>query len=277
MNFFTALWQSPILQMTLLAGVMASIASGMVGSYVVVKRISFISGSIAHAVLSGMGLFLWLRRTQGIEWITPIQGALVAALVAAAIISWIHLRYHEREDSLIAALWAVGMAVGILFISQTPGYNVELMSFLLGNILWTSGADLVMLALLNVAVLAVVFTLHNRLTLLCFDEDQARLQGVSVPALYLLLLVLVALTVVLLIQVVGIILVMAMLAIPPMTAALFARRLSWMMFYAVLLGIAFSLLGTFLSYQWNWPVGATIALVAGALYLATRLLRRRRS
>jgi zinc transport system permease protein len=276
MTFFHALFTSSILQMTLLAAVIASIAGGIVGSYVVVKRISFISGSIAHAVLSGMGLFLWLRRVYDVP-VTPIQGALVAAVLAALLIGWVHLRFREREDSLIAAIWAVGMAIGILFISQTPGYNVELMSFLLGSIVWTSPTDLLTLGILDAIVILCALLLHNRLLLLCFDEDQARLQGVPVRSLYLLLLVLVALTVVLLIQVVGIVLVMAMLTLPPMVASLFARKLSGMILLAVAFGALFSIVGTLVSYELDWPVGATITLVAGLAYGSTLLLRRVRA
>jgi zinc transport system permease protein len=276
MTFFHALFTSSILQMTLLAAVIASIAGGIVGSYVVVKRIAFISGSIAHAVLSGMGLFLWLRRVYQVP-VTPIQGALVAAVLAALLIGWVHLRFREREDSLIAAIWAVGMAIGILFISQTPGYNVELMSFLLGSIVWTSPTDLLTLGILDAIVILCALLLHNRLLLLCFDEDQARLQGVPVRSLYLLLLVLVALTVVLLIQVVGIVLVMAMLTLPPMVASLFARKLSGMILLAVAFGALFSIVGTLVSYELDWPVGATITLVAGLAYGSTLLLRKVRA
>ncbi|MBS0621590.1 MAG: metal ABC transporter permease [Verrucomicrobia bacterium] len=268
MGFFEALGSLAFLQLALVAGALASVAGGVVGSYVVVKRIAFISGSISHAVLSGMGLCLWLSRTYDIPWLTPMLGAAVAAVISALLIGWIHLYYREREDSVIAAIWAVGMAVGIIFVSLTPGYNVELMSFLLGNILWVSHEDLITLSLLDGLVILLAFILHSRLVAICFDETQAKLQKVPVKALYLVLLVLVALTVVLLIEVVGIVLVLTMLTIPPTIAGLFSHRLSGMMVGAVLLGILFSLVGTLLSFYLDWPSGATIALVAGLAYLA---------
>ena len=162
-SFIEALIENPLLQTALIAGFVASVASGIVGSYVVVKRIAFISGSIAHSVLGGMGFCLWLQRTQGIQWATPMLGALIAAIISALIIGWIHLKYRQREDSVIATLWSVGMAVGVLFISQTPGFNVELMSFLLGNILWVSHTDVWMLVALDVVILATVLILHKRL------------------------------------------------------------------------------------------------------------------
>ncbi|MDR3625062.1 MAG: metal ABC transporter permease [Chlamydiales bacterium] len=265
--FIQAFLTNPILQTALLAGIVASVASGIVGSYVVVKRIVFISGSIAHSVLGGMGLCLWLKRTQGIEYATPILGALIAAVVSALIIGWIHLKYRQREDSVIATLWAVGMAVGVIFISQTPGFNVELMSFLLGNILWVSHSDIWMLCSLDIVVLGIVLLLHKRFLAICFDEEQAYLQGIPVHTLYLLLLALIAVSVVLLIQVVGIILAIAMLTLPATIAGLFTKRLSLIMVFAIIISAAFCIFGTMLSYNLDWPAGATIALVAGCAYL----------
>ncbi|MGE3954368.1 MAG: metal ABC transporter permease [Parachlamydiales bacterium] len=264
-----------LLLMTLFAGLLASIAGGLVGSYVVVKRIAFISGSIAHAVLSGMGLFLWLNRRFGIEWVTPLEGAVLAAILSALIIGWARLRYRDREDSIIAAVWALGMAVGILFVSLTPGYNVELLSFLLGNILWVAPKDLLILGGLDLIVLIICGLLHPKLLALCFDEQQARLQGIAVSRLYLLLLVLVALTVVLLVQMVGIVLVITMLILPPTIAGLFTTRLSAMMGLAVILGVLFSAAGIGLSFLLDWPTGATIALCAGLVYLFSLPLQKR--
>ena len=124
------LFSHPFMIMSFLAGIAASITSGIVGSYVVVKRIVFISGSIAHSVLGGMGIFLWLKRTYNITWMNPLHGALVAAILSAFLIGWIHLKHKQREDTVIAAIWSTGMAIGVIFVSLTPGYNVELMNFL---------------------------------------------------------------------------------------------------------------------------------------------------
>ncbi len=267
-SFLEALTSNLFLQLTLLAGIGASIAGGIVGSYVVVKRIAFISGSISHSVLSGMGICLFLSRTHDIPWLSPLYGAIIAAILSALLIGWVHLDYKQREDSVIAGVWAIGMAIGIIFISLTPGYNVDLQSFLLGNILWVSPADIITLILLDATVILIVATFYKRLLAICFDEEEARLQGVNVRALYLLLLVLVALTVVLLIQVVGIILIMTMLTIPPTIAGLFTRRLSHMMLLSILLGALFTTVGTYLAFSLDWPVGATIALLAGIAYLA---------
>lgn len=274
MSFLEALAENPLLLSALLAGLMASVASGVIGTYVVAKRIVFISGSISHAVLGGIGIALWLQRTQDIEWLLPLHGALVAAILSALIMGWIRLRYHQREDSVIAAVWSIGMAIGILFISQTPGYNVELTNFLVGNILWVAPNDLIQLAILDIVTLVSIYCLHKKLVAVCFDEVQARLQGLNVPALYLFLLVLTAVSIVLLIQVVGIILVMTMLTIPAAIAAVWTGRLSTMMAIAVLLSAAFCFFGTAIAYHFDWPPGATIALAAGVAYVLVLCLKK---
>ena len=265
---------NPFLLFALIAGIAASVTSGIIGSYVVIKRIVFISGSIAHSVLGGMGFFLWMRRTYEYDFLNPLQGAIVSALLSALLMGWIHLKYKEREDSIIAALWATGMSIGVIFITFTPGYNVELMNFLFGNILWVTESDIWLL--LSLDIIVVIFTLifYRRFQAICFDEEQAYLQGIPVKALYLLLLCLVALSVVILIQVVGAILVMSMLTIPAAVAGFLTHRLSAMMWIAIGMGILYTCLGIYISYRLNWPPGATVSLVA-ALFYAAFLVRSR--
>jgi zinc transport system permease protein len=260
-------FNNPFLVSALLAGFAASITSGVVGSYVVVKRIVFISGSISHSVLGGMGLCLWLQRAYHLEWATPLFGALFAALASAYLIGLVHLRYREREDTVIAALWATGMSLGVIFIALTPGYNVELMNYLFGNILWVTRGDLLLILGLDAIVLLTAMLCHRKFLAICFDEQQAALQNVNVKGYYLLLLALVALSVVLLIQIVGAILIIALLAIPAAIATTMTARLSRVMGLAVLFSAAFTLLGVFFAYELNWPPGATIALTAALFYL----------
>jgi zinc transport system permease protein len=274
-SFFEALSTNPLLLAALFAGLAASIVSGIIGSYVVVKRIVFIGGSISHAVLSGIGFCIWLERTQGVSWADPLIGALVAAILSALIIGWIHLNYRQREDSAIAAIWSIGMAVGILFISQTPGFNVELTNFLIGNILWVSKTDLYLLGGLDIAVILLILCLHKKFLTICFDEEQARLQGLPVRSLYLLLLILIAISIVLLIQVVGIVLVMTMLTIPAAIANLLTSRLSHMMILAILMSSLFCFCGNFTAYYLDWPTGATIALIAGIVYVFSLIFFRK--
>lgn len=272
-SFFEALKTNPLLLSAVVAGLASSVVSGIIGSYVVVKRIVFISGSLAHSVLGGIGVCLWLDRAKGVEWASPLFGALIAAIISALIIGWIHLYYRQREDSAIAALWSIGMAIGVLFISQTPGFNVELTNFLIGNILWVTPTDLYILFALDFAILLCVLCLHKKFLAICFDEEQAQLQGVHVNSLYLLLLILTAISIVLLIQVVGIILVMTMLTIPPAIANLMTTRLSHMMLIAVVLSSFFCLSGMNIAYDLDWPGGATIALLAGLAYVASLIIK----
>ena len=274
--FFQALIENPFLQMALWASLLASVASGVIGSFVVVKSIAFIGGSISHSILGGMGLCLWLQRVYGIEWIDPILGAFGASLLSAWVIGWIHLNYRQREDSVIAVIWSTGMAIGVIFISLTPGTNVELMNFLFGNILWVSSRDLCLLAGLDLTILGLVAIYYRRLLALCFDEEQALLQGVAVRRLYLLLLSLVALSIVLLIQVIGTILVIALLTIPATMGCLFTNRLSVLMGIASILTALFCLLGLGASYELNWPPGATISLIAAFGYLLALAVKRKK-
>lgn len=270
-GFLQTLVSHTFLQNALLAGILASIGCGIMGTYVVVKRIGFLAGGIAHAVLGGMGIAYFLGRS-------PIGGALLAALLAALIIGWVKLRGHEHEDTLIAALWSLGMAVGILFISQTPGYNVDLMSYLFGNILMVPRADLWLMAGLDAVIVVSVLLFRKQFIAVTFDEEFAELRGVNVAFFYLLLLCLVALTVVLLVQVVGLILVIALLTLPAAIAAQYVGSVGHMMWVAMGLGVILTTTGLALSYEPDLPAGATIIVLAGAAYMLSTLaiaIRRR--
>lgn len=271
----SAFTDNVFIQMALFASLLASFSSGVIGSFVVVKRISFIAGSISHSVLGGMGLCLWLQRTQGWTWLDPIWGAFASAIGSALLLGWIHLNYKEREDAVISAIWSTGIAIGMIFISLTPGTNVELFNYLFGNVLWISEKDLIQLAILNGLVLTVVAIYYKKFLAICFDEEQAILQGVAVQRLYLLLLSLVAVSVVLLMQVIGTILAMALLTIPATVASLFTRRLIMMMGLAVVICALFSTFGLSLATNLNWPPAATVSLFAAVGYLTALTLKRK--
>lgn len=262
---------NPFLFMALIGSLLASLTSGIVGSYVVVKRIVFIAGSISHTVLGGMGICLWLRESFHLTWLHPLYGAILTAIVSSGLMGWIHLKAEHREDTVIAALWAAGMALGVIFVSLTPSYSVELVHFLFGNILWVSLLELWMLGGLGVVVLGIAITHHKKFTTLCFDETQVTLQGLSASRLYFLLLTLIALSVVLLIQVVGALLVIALLAIPPAIAGMVCKRLSGMIVLAIGISALFSILGMIAAYQLNWPPGATIAALSASAFLVLSL------
>lgn len=273
---FSALIENPFLQMALAGCLLASLTSGVIGSFVVIKRISFIAGSISHSILAGMGLFLWLQRTFHLPWCDPIWGAFLSAIGSALLLGWIHLHYREREDSAIAAIWSTGMAIGIIFLSITPGTNVELLNYLFGNILFINTADLYRLLLFNLFILTTVTLYYRKLLAICFDEEQALLQNVRVKTLYLFLLTLVAISIVLLMQIIGTILLIALLTIPATIAALFTYRLSIMMVIAAGLCALFSILGITTAFLLNWPPAATIALLAALTYLTLLPLRKKK-
>ena len=247
------------LQQALLAGLLASIGCGLIGPFVVVKRIAFLAGGIAHSVLGGMGAAVYF----GFD---PLLGALAAAILAALLIGWIRLTWRTGEDTTIGAVWAIGMAVGILFISRTPGYATDLMSFLFGNILLVPTRELGIMAALDAMLLLTLGLFYRQFVVVVFDEELARLRGVPVGFFYLLLLVLVAVTVVLMIQVVGLILVIALLTLPAAVAGHWTQSLAGMMLTATLLGAALTSGGLALSYGPDLPAGPTIILLAGALY-----------
>jgi zinc transport system permease protein len=259
-EFFQALINQSFLQHALLGGLLASLGCGIIGSYVVVNRITFLAGGIAHTALGGMGIAYYL----GVD---PIFGALAAALTGALIIGTVSLRWRQHEDTLIGALWAIGMAVGVMFISRTPGYNADLMSYLFGNILMISDGDLYLMALLDGVILMLVTLFYKVFLAVSFDEEFARLRGLPVGFFYLLLLCMVALTVVLLIRVVGLILVIALLTLPAAIAGQYLRSLWRMMVLATLLGVLFSSAGLAVSYGPDLPAGATIIILAGSVYL----------
>jgi zinc transport system permease protein len=266
-EFFQALGQHRFLQDALAAGMLSSVACGVIGAYVVVRRISYIAGGVAHCVLGGIGAAQYLRVVGGWSWLHPLYGAIAAALLSAVIIGLVSLRARQREDTVISALYAIGMATGVLFISVTPGYASDLQSWLFGNILMVAERELWLIGGLDALVVAVGLLFYNQFLAVCFDEEFARLRGVPVELFYLLLLCLTALTVVVLASVVGIILVIALLTLPVAIAGHFCRTLWQIMIAAALLSSAFTTAGLALSYTPNLPAGPTVIVLAGAAYL----------
>jgi len=284
-EFFHALTDpaNSFLRCALLTGLLASIACGIVGSYVVVRRITYIAGGIAHCVFGGLGVAYYLQKAHG--WLIyvpfagwqplhPLHGAIVAALVAALIIGWVSLRARQREDTVISALWAIGMAIGVLFINFTPGYGQDLMSYLFGNILMVSPQDVWLIAVLDLVVVGVALLFYKQFLAVCFDEEFARLRGISVEFFYLLLLGLTALTVVLLVAVVGIVMVIALFTLPVAVAGHFTRRLWHMMALSAVLSAVLTTAGLAVSYPLGWQAGATTIILAGASYLLVLLTAR---
>lgn len=282
LEFFDALLASPLLQRVVITALLASVACGVVGTFVVVRRITYLAGGIAHCVLGGLGAAVYLRSTypQQFGWLEPIYGAVIAALLAAGIIGVVSLRFRQREDTVISALWAVGMAAGVLMLHLSPGYQQDPMGYLFGSISIVAAKDIWLIAGLDLVVVGISLLLYRPLQAVCFDPEFARTRGLAVDAYYLLLLCLTALTVVMLVTVVGIVMVIALLTLPVAVASQFARRLWKIMVLAAAISAVESLAGLAISYSPGLPPGATTIVLAGAVYIVVLglggLLRKKR-
>lgn len=276
-----ALLLQPFVLRMLVAALLASLVCGVIGTLVVVKRVVFLGGGIAHTTFGGIGLAYYLQDKAGWTWLEPTWGAAVVALGAAAVLSAPWVRARVREDSAIGALWVVGMAVGVLLLRGVDRTSVVVqdpMSLLFGNILLVQDRDLWTMGALVVVVIAVTVLLFKDFQILTFDEQHARLSGMNVRAMNLLLLVLIALTVVALLKLVGVVLAIAMLTLPAATTGLFARDLRTMMLGATAVSLVCAIAGSLLALPTDWPPGPTIVVlltvVFGAGLAARPLLRR---
>lgn len=258
--------QFDFMRHALLAGVLVSIACGIIGTFVVVNRIVFISGGIAHAAYGGIGLAYFFG-------VNPVLGAIAFALAAALGMGWVERKTQQRADTIIGVMWAIGMAVGIIAIDLTQGYKADLMSYLFGSILTVPRQELIIMLILNLIIGAMVFLFYKELLAISFDPVFATTRNIPVDALYLALVAAIALTVVMVMQVVGLIMVIALLTIPAAIAGQFVQDIKQMMFLGSLLGMAFTTTGLWLSYFFNLTSGATIILVAGTAYLLSLLLK----
>lgn len=250
------------MQHAFIAGLLASFSCGIIGTFVVVKRMVFISGGIAHTAFGGIGIGYFA----GVD---PIFGALAFTVASALGMGALVRRTKLAADTAIGIFWAVGMAIGILFISLSPGYAPDLFGYLFGNVLTVPASDLILMAILDSIIITSVILLYSEYTAISFDEEFSEVMGLPVERLYFSLLCLIALTVVLLIRIVGIILIIALLTIPAAMARRFTDDLKKMMIISVGLGISFTFGGLWLSYFVDLPSGATIILVSGVSFLAS--------
>ena len=278
--------QFTFMRNALLAGVLVSISCGIVGTFVVVKRIVFISGGIAHAAYGGIGLGYYFRymllpillggsaaaqdQRPG-SW--PLLGAVLFSLIAAVVMGLIQRKTRQRADTVIGVLWAIGMAIGIIFVDLTEGYKVDLMSYLFGSILAVERGELFTMLALDIVVVILVILFYKELLAVSFDETFATVENVPVDAIYVALLCVIALTVVMMMRVVGLIMVIAMLTMPAAIAGHFFREMNRMMVGASILGVVFTVVGLWLSYAWNLTSGASIILVSGVAYLLSLAVR----
>ena len=265
-QFLTTLWSYGFMRNALLAGVLVSIACGIIGTLVVLNRIAFISGGIAHAAYGGVGIAYFLGAD-------PVLGAVGFSLLSSLAMGLVHRKEGQRADTIIGVMWAIGMAIGIIFLSLSPGYKADLMSYLFGSILAVSTMDLWLMA--GIALLSLVFMLlfYRQLLALSFDQTFATVRNVPVGPLYLAMITLIGLTVVIAMRVVGLIMVIALLTIPPAIANLYLKDMRAIMALSAALSLLFCTIGLIISYVLNFPSGAVIILVAGLAYVLAALIR----
>ena len=276
--FFLDLGSNPFLLTGLVAGLLASIACGVMGPYVITRRIVFLAGAIAHIAIGGVGAAIYAahRFPEACSGFSPLMGATAVSVMAAVVLAILHQKARERLDTIVGALWAIGMAVGLLLIKLTPGYHTELMSYLFGNIAFVGWESIRLMIGLDLIVVVVAVLWHKRFLALCLDEEQAELQGISVLATEIVLLVLVAVTVIVLTQVVGLILVIALLTLPAAAAAQRVSRMASLIWYSLVLSAVLTTVPRIVVYGTRISPEAAIVLAAGAVYLTTLVLGRRR-
>ena len=248
----------------LLAAIFAGISCGFIGTYIVTRRIVFISGGISHASFGGVGIAYY-------SGFNPVLGAALFAILSAVGIEAFSRKTTLRKDTLIGIMWSFGMAVGIIFVYMTPGYTANLMTYLFGNILTVTAFDLYLMAGLTVIIIAFFLLLLKEILYIAFDEEYSRTQGIPVATINYILTCLVALTIVINIRVVGIILVISLLTIPQATANLISKNFKAIIFLSIGFGFISSISGLFLSYKLNIPSGATIIFSSILLFLIVRL------
>lgn len=275
MNGFIAFFTDPslgFLRNAAAAALLSAVPFGVVGSVVTVRRVSGLAGAISHAVLGGIGLALFLSGTGILPGIPPMIGAIAFALIAAVVIGTVSLRARQREDTVINAIWATGMSLGVLFMAKTPGY-INPSSYLFGNILLIAPGDLIMLAALDVAVIVLAWRFYPQIEASSFDGEFARVRGVNTDLAFIVLLAVTAVSIVLLQTFVGIVMLIAMLTLPAGMAGYRSKNLAGMMVLATVWALLFSGGGLALGWQFDLPAGAAAVVLAGAVYLAAAAVR----
>ena len=260
------LLQYTFIQHALIGSLLASIACGLVGTYIVTRRLVFISGGLTHASFGGIGLGLYTG-------LPPILSAAVFAVLSAFGVEWLSKRKDMREDSAIAVFWALGIAVGVMFTFLSPGFAPDLSAYLFGNILTITQSDLALLGSVA-AVLVIFFALFiHPLTYMAFDPEFARSQGLNVQLLEYVMMMFIALTIVACLRMVGIVLVISLLTIPQMTANLFVHRFHHIIWLSVGIGYVSCLGGLYLSFRENIPSGASIIFFSIVIYAVCKAVK----
>lgn len=264
MNEFLNLFEYQFFVNALLAAILTSITAGIIGTYIVARKMVFVSDGITHASFGGIGIAYFLG-------LNPFLGAVVFGIGTALGIEWVHQKENVREDSAIAILWSVGMAIGIIFIFLTPGYTPNLISFLFGNILSITVTDLLVMLGLTVTVAALFIIFYQPILYSAFDPEFARALGLPVSAIRYSIMVVIAISVVISIKIAGIILIMSLFTIPQVIANMFTRNFKTMIGLSMLFAFIGATTGLVASYFADLPSGATIILALVAMWILVKL------
>lgn len=267
MDFFTEIFQYSFLANAVIASLLAAFACGIVGTYIVVRRLVFLSGGITHSSFGGIGIAYYL----GLD---PILGAAVFAVLSAFGIEMLSGKGSIREDSAIGILWSVGMAVGVIFVFLTPGYAPNLMSFLFGNILLVTTDNIAILAAFDAVLLAAMVIFYRTIIYTALDGEYAASRGVRVRLVNLAMLTMIALAIVLNIKVVGIVLLVSLLTLPAVTASQFCRSYKSIMVWSVVIAVFSILAALAVSNSIDVPAGALAVIVLANLFFVTKCVKK---
>ncbi len=256
----------PFFVRALWAVVLIAVSAAMIGTYIITRRLVAISGGITHACFGGLGLGYFLG-------INPVAMAAVFAVGSSIGVEWMSRRLNLREDSAIAVIWALGMAIGVLFVFLSPGYVPELNSFLFGNILTISTADLWTFGVFTVLLTSFFLWKYRQIVACAFDRDFARVTGLPVRFITYTMTVFVAVCIVLTIRLVGVMLLMSMLSLPMMTAEIFCRSFGRMMIVSVCVSVAASLAGLLVGSAVDVPCSAFIVLLMSGIFIVAKIIK----
>lgn len=251
-------------QNAFLGALFASIACGIIGTYIVIRRLVFVSGGITHASMGGIGIGIFA----GID---PILGALGFSILSAFGIEWLSSREGVREDSAIATLWSLGMAIGIIFIYLTPGFAPNISDYLFGNILTVTKIDILLLAILSVLLIVIFCLFRREILYTAFDPDFAKTRNLPVKFIKYMMMMFIAITIVLSIRLVGIVLLMSLLTVPQMTANLLTSNFNRMLSLSVIIGFVGCVVGLLLSAILDVPSGVFIIFTQIIIFLLFRI------
>lgn len=266
MEFFADIFQYPFLMNAVIAAILSGVACGIVGTYIVTRRLVFLSGGITHSSFGGIGIAYYLGAN-------PLVGAAVFAVLSALSIEYMGTRSRLREDSAIGILWSLGMAIGIIFVFLTPGYAPNLMSFLFGNILLVTIDNILWLAAFDIVLLIVIIAYYRAIIYTALDREYAATQGINVRFVNIMMLTLVALAIVLNIKVVGIVLLVSLLTLPAVIANSLTNSYKKMMYIAVALAAVGTLSGLYISYHVNVPAGASSVVILAVVFFGVRVAK----